>query len=212
MIALEDPPVLDGLSTGESGTETATVAERVDPCNCGLTHDSIDGRCPNDLPVGHSPKRKYCDDCPKGMHKRSKADTPPVNVTVKFPGGAAKDFTPTQRKVAEAATAWLGMLAVLLEVQGDATCATATKRATPEVANQLAILSKFHPIIAKVLAPIEATGEALAWISLALAISPVVLTVLTHHKVISEEAAARIGIVTAMGAVVGNAPAPAEAA
>ena len=48
------------------------------------------------------------------------------------------------------------------------------------------------------------------WLSLAMAISPLIITVLTHHKVISDEAAGRIGIFTAMGAVVGNAKAPEE--
>lgn len=111
----------------------------------------------------------------------------------------------------EASSAWLNLVAGVLEASGDAICAEATKQQAPQIAMQLALLAKFHPIIVKVLAPVEASGEALVWISLLVAVSPVMLTVLTHHKIISDEIAQRIGIVTAMGSVIGAKP-EAEAA
>ena len=76
----------------------------------------------------------------------------------------------------------------------------------PQEAQQLAVLSKFHPIIAKILAPVEATGEALAWVSLSMELTPFILAVLVHHNVIKEEDARKVGIFTAMGSVIGGDP------
>lgn len=165
--------------------------------------------------MGHGNRRVRCDGCQKTggwIHKKTKSakDRPPVNVNVKLGGAKTPKLEPDQQRVLEAATAWLGLVSGILEASGDTVCAEAAKQATPQIALQLALLAKFHPIIVKILAPVEASGEALIWISLMVAASPLIITVLTHHKVISPEVAQRIGIVTAMGAVVGNAPPPAE--
>ena len=197
--------LLDRSIDGPSLDEEPAVQTRTDPCHCQLTHDSIDGLCPNDLPVGHSPKRKYCDDCPKGAHRRARSDAPPVGVTINLGKGATSKLNSTEQAVVESASAWLGMATLLLETTGDVTCAAAIKEATPQIALQLAKLSKFHPVIVKILAPVEATGEVLVWVSLVIAISPVILTVLAHHNLISKEMGERLGMVTAMGAVVAQA-------
>jgi hypothetical protein len=167
-------------------------------------------RCVLFLPAGHNPSRKYCDGHQRGGHLlrtgkrgRPRKDVPPVNVNVKLGGAKSPKLEPDQQRVQEAASAWLGLVAGVLEASGDKVCADATKEAAPQIALQLALLAKFHPMIVKVLAPIEASGEALIWVSLLVATSPLIITVLAHHKVISEEVASRIGIVTAMGAVVG---------
>lgn len=174
-------------------------------------------RCQNSLPVGHHPTRRYCEghvkDGPlrRRAERARKKDTPPVTINIGGPKlGRPPKLKGDQLRVNDAATAWLGMAASVLEISGDLVCAEATKNAAPQIALQLALLSEFHPILVKILAPVEATGEALVWVSLAMAISPLILTVLTHHKVISDEAAGRIGIFTALGAVVGNAKAPEE--
>ena len=45
------------------------------------------------------------------------------------------------------------------------------------------------------------------WISLVIAVSPVILAILAHHKLISPALAERFGVLSAMGAVVSTAPA-----
>ena len=173
-------------------------------------------RCQTPFPPDSHPSRKWCDDHKRGgikdprTKKSRKGDVPPITVNIKAPTGRPAKLKDDQQRVHQAAMAWLGMVSQVLKVTGDEVCAEATIKAAPEIALQLALLSEFHPIIVKILAPIEASGEALVWLSLAMAVSPLIITVLTHHKVISDEAAGRIGIFTAMGAVVGKAQAPAE--
>jgi hypothetical protein len=162
------------------------------------------------LPAGHHPTRKWCDGHKRGgyLHKTTKADKPPINVKINIPKATAPKVDAVHKRVEEAATAWLGLVAAMLEMSGDEVCAGAVKQCAPQIALNLATLSKFHPIIAKVLAPVEASGEVLAWVGLVVAISPVLITILTHHKLLSEEWGTRIGVVAAMGAVVGTAPVP----
>jgi hypothetical protein len=102
------------------------------------------------------------------------------------------------------------MLAGVFGMQGDAVCAQAVKDGAPQVAESLALLAKYHPIIVKILAPVEATGEALAWIGLGMALSPMVLAILVHHGLVSDEVAERVGLVVSLSAVVGNAPKDSE--
>ena len=189
----------------------------LDPCLCPDTHDTPDGICDQFLPEGHSPNRRRCEGCilkTGWIHRktRQKKDGPPVNVTVKLPGAPKqkKGFTADQARVEEASTAWLNMLAGVFGMQGDAVCAQAVKDGAPQVAESLALLAKYHPIIVKILAPVEATGEALAWIGLGMALSPMVLAILVHHGLVSDEVAERVGLVVSLSAVVGNAPKDSE--
>jgi hypothetical protein len=182
--------------------------------------DSDGERCLNLLPEGHHPTRRYCEGHVKDGPLRRKADRarkrdiPPVTIKL----GTGRVGRPTkleedQQRVLDAATAWLGLIAGVLEATGDDVCVEAIKKATPQISLQLALLAKFHPIIVKILAPVEASGEALIWIALLIAASPVVITILTHHNLIDEKTAQRMGMVAAMGSVVGsNAATAAEEA
>jgi hypothetical protein len=180
-------------------------------------YDEHGQRCTLLLPLGHHKTRKFCDGHIKGGYlikeaKRRKSDRPPVNVKVNLGAAKGAKLQGDQQRVLEAATAWLGLVSGVLEASGDKVCAEATTQAAPQIAMQLALLAKYHPLIVKVLAPVEASGEALVWVSLLVAVSPLIITVLSHHNLISEEVAGRIGIVTAMGAVVGKAAPEEEAA
>lgn len=195
--------------SSDGGTGDQLDITTGDPCRCPDTHETAGGECDRFLPEPHGKNRIRCDGCQRDggwIHKgpKAKKDRPPVNINVdlgKAPKG--QKLEPDQQRVYEAATAWLTMLEQGMRAFGDEVCPDAIKIAIPQVALQLAILSKFHPMIIKILAPVEATGEGLAWISLSMAIAPVVLVVLVHHHVISEEQAKTFGVLTMMGAIVG---------
>ena len=74
------------------------------------------GQCTNYLPAGHHNKQLYCDGHKRGGALRKAetgrsdgkiGDTAPINVNVKVGGGSRTGFDASQKKVAEAATAWL---------------------------------------------------------------------------------------------------------
>lgn len=196
----------EGFEPGE-GVEDTVLLEG-DQCQWV---DPDGERCVLLLPEGHHPTRRYCEGHIKDGYLRKasakkRKDVPPVNVNIKIPTAKQTKLDPTEQKVKEAATAWLGLAAALLEASGDPVCSEAIRQASGEIALQLAALSKFHPIIVKVLAPVEASGEALVWISLAVAVAPVVLAILAHHNLISKEMGERLGLLAMMGAVVGSTP------
>lgn len=211
----DQAPQLDITTESDSGDSgglgDSVSLSKLDPCRCPDTHETPDGKCDKFLPEAHGKNRIRCDGCQRDggwIHKgtKSKKDAPPVGVTVNLGGAKGPKLDETQTKVRDAALAWLGMVEVVFRSTGDNTCADALKGTAPQVAQQLAVLSKFHPIIAKILAPVEATGEALAWVSLSMALTPFILAVLVHHNVIKEEDARKVGIFTAMGSVIGGDP------
>ena len=202
---LDKDPAVDGEDTAPSPFDEETpVAETTGRCQCTYKHESTGGRCLNRFPPGSSPKRMYCSDCPKGAHRRAaKSDTPPSGITVNVSAGKGPKLSSAEKKVEEAALAWL-MLAATLLAMNDPTCAEAVKSSAPQVATQIAVLSKYHPVIARVLNPVEASGEVLAWITLVVAVSPIILTVLAHHKLLDEKWTERLGVgVAVVGAMAG---------
>ena len=215
MVDTLDPLTLESSLDDESSYSQPDAIRTGDPCKCSLSHETTDGTCAFDLPEGHSPKRKYCDGCLRGggLHKRTETDQAPkgVNVNIKIPT-TPKSKDPTEQRVKEATTAWLGLVAAVLESTGDTVCGQAVKDGAPQIAIQMAALSKFHPIIVKILCPVEASGEMLAWVSLTVAMAPILITVLTHHGIMKPEVAERVGVFVAMGSVVSQVPttAPAE--
>jgi hypothetical protein len=203
---------LDITLGDDEGSGGAGLDITLDPCKCPDTHETASGQCDQFLPEVHGQNRIRCDGCQRDggwIHKGTKAkkDRPPVDIKIDLgKSPKATKLEPDQQRVLEAATAWLTMIGQGMAAFGDETCPKALAEATPQIAQQLAILSKFHPMIVKVLCPIEATGEGLAWISLTMALAPVVLVVLVHHKVISEEQAKTFGVLTMVGAIVNAQP------
>lgn len=213
MTLLEEEAVLNEDFTGDSDEEREVASGPPmsgDQCNYFDEHGE---RCQLFLPEGHHKTRKFCDGHQKGGYllKGKKVsgpkDKPPVNINVKLPGttGPKTKLEGQKAQVASAATAWLGLIAAGVEMSGDETCSGAIKAATPAVALSLAELSGYHPIIVKVLCPVEASGEIAVWIGLALALSPVIIAVLAHHELIPPSWAEKIAVAASMGAVVASA-------
>jgi hypothetical protein len=67
---------------------------------------------------------------------------------------------------------------------GDADCAKLVNDSIPAIAHQLGELAIYHPGLKKVFAPMESSGEAMAWIGLTMALAPVLVGILAHHKLI----------------------------
>ena len=182
--------------------------------NIPLTDD--DGRricqwegCDTPLPEGSHVTRRYCDDHVRGGAKRrAKPQQAPPSVKINIPPPKAAKKSKDQEKVKAAAEALINLAAIGLEISGDATCGAVIKAQAPAIAEQLCVLSEYHPIIAKLLSPGEMTGETAAWIGLVLAAFPILVTVLVHHELISEQWAQRLASVVSIGALVGQASQP----
>jgi hypothetical protein len=178
MSVLELDPVLDEVAP------TSALSE--DPCQ-------KEG-CTSFLPLGHHVTRKYCDEHqPAASKKRDKVpgDKPPttVNFNIKTPTPKAKKGDDVAAKVEAGAAAMLGFLPMALAMAGDAECSTALQSSIPAIARQLGELSRFHPGMVKIFAPAESTGEVMAWVGLVIAVAPVIITILVHHKLVSPKLA-----------------------
>ncbi len=178
--------------------------------------------CAATIPVkgepGYHRMRKYCDEHqPKqspGAAKRramtnenEPAPTRVVNNNFTIKPQATKKATGPELAVEEAAAAMMGLVPMLLAAFGDEVCPEAMKSAIPEIAHQLAVLAKFHPAIKKIFTTGESTGEFMAWLGLVIVVSPVIVTVLAHHNLVSGKLAERIAFVASMGGIVAQAAA-----
>ena len=127
--------------------------------------------CGIPLPLGHHPMRKYCDEHqpaaskPKAK-KTESSDTPPRSVNINFK-------TPTAKKtkadtdgaaVKDGAEKMLGLLPLIFAMAGDIDCSETINNAVPQIAAQLGALAEYHPGLKKIFAPMESTGEAMAWV------------------------------------------------
>ena len=178
-----------------------------------------------DLPLpakgedGYHRLRKYCDQhqpsSSPGAAKRrmtNPAEPAPRSVTNNFvikpaPVKTTKPAADTA-KVEEGATELLNLIPMVLAMFGDDVCPPEIAKAVPLIAHQLAVLSKFHPALKKVFAGTESTGEMMAWLSLVVVISPVIVTVLAHHNLISGKIAERVAFAASMGGLLANAVEP----
>jgi hypothetical protein len=172
----------------------------------------VDGElCAIPLPEGHHPNRKFCDEHQPAASKPKKVkaepgDVPPRSVNINF-----KTPTPKKTKadtdaalVREGAEKMLGLLPIVLAVTGDAVCAENIQIAIPQIAAQLGALAEFHPGLKKVFAPMETTGEAMAWIGLAIAVAPVIIGVLVHHNLLSPKMAQTLAVFSTVAAGAGQ--------
>jgi hypothetical protein len=81
---------------------------------------------------------------------------------------------------------------------GDVQCAQTITAQIPAIATQLGELATFHPGLKKLFAPADSTGEAMAWMGLAIAVAPVVIGILVHHNLVSEKMAATLAAFASM--------------
>ena len=171
--------------------------------------------CGVPLPDGRHPNRKYCDEHqPKQSKPKKKTptgdDVPPrtVNVNIKTPTTPKRKGDADAEAVRAGATVMLGFLPMAFAMAGDSDCAQVINDSIPAIAHQLGELSIYHPGLKKIFAPMESSGEAMAWIGLTMALAPVLVAVLAHHKLIPPALATTIagmfGGVAQAGAGNGN--------
>jgi len=172
--------------------------------------------CDLPLPEGHHPMRKYCDEH-QPKQSKPKGDKAPKSVTVNFktskPAAAKKG---PAEDVRAGATSALTFVALGFQLVGDLECAVAVSAQTPQIAAQLGELAQYHPGLARIFSPVNAQGEAAAWIGLAIAVAPVVIAILAHHNLLPAAVAEKIGglagAFTVMSAPTADEPAPDAAA
>ena len=171
--------LLDDLEPGVAGAPPVDYCQRP---GCDLP-----------LPDGHHPMRKYCDEHQPKQSKKT-GDKAPKSVTVNF-----KTSTPKTSKsgpaeeVRAGATSALTFVALGFQFAGDMECGAAVMAQTPQIAAQLAELAQYHPALAKVFSPVNAQGEAAAWLGLAIAVAPVVIAILAHHNLLPVSVAEKLG-------------------
>lgn len=167
--------------------------------------------CGIPLPEGHHPMRKYCDEHqpaaskPKAK-KTEPTDTPPrsVNINIKGPAAKKPKADSDAAAVREGAEKMLGLLPLVFAMAGDVECSTTIGAAVPQIAAQLGALTEYHPGLKKIFAPMESTGEAMAWLGLAIAVAPVVIGILVHHNLLSPKMAQTLAVFSTMAAGAGS--------
>jgi hypothetical protein len=149
--------------------------------------------CPNFLPPGSDIQRRFCDahrGGKKAVIGESGEPLPPTMQPPKPKVVTKKDSD--SDKVEAGALSMLIFVPMLWMLIGDEVCPVALNAALPAIAKQLGELSRYHPGLKKVFAPGEGTGEAFVWVAMAIAVSPVILAVLTHHRIIKGDMAERL--------------------
>lgn len=177
---------------GVAGASSVTTCQRE---GCGVA-------LPLEGDPGFHPMRKYCDEHQPGKRKAKAPKVEPggeglppsVNLTLDLGGkgkGKATKGDADAAKVAAGAERMLGLIPLVLAMTGDQVCPPAIAEAIPAIAAQLGELARYHKGLVKVFAGGEGTGEAVAWLGLMAATTPVVITVLAHHGLISKSVADR---------------------
>lgn len=139
--------------------------------------------------------------------KRERTGPPKVELNLNAPkvtGRGTKDAEKVQR-TAQGATSFANMVAmglVLLNQQEDAADIAGRAAAFGKAAGDL---SQYQPILHKIFAPTgEMTGEAAAWIGLALVVAGMVVPIGIRHGWVPEKFGATFGVVTSAGAAVAS--------
>lgn len=174
---------------------------------CQYVDPESGAACTEPLPDNAHVTRRFCVGHQRGGHllKKAKADKAPrghVNVTVKPPSPRRTPKGDDVARVVGAVNAYLGLAAKILKARGDEQCATTIGDSAQGIAESVGEIARYHPGIAKMLAPVEATGEAAAWIGLLVAVSPVIVAILAHHELLPQSVADKVSVgVAVTGAV-----------
>jgi hypothetical protein len=213
--------LIDNLGNSMDPGVTAISEVKGQPGRNGVPSATECVKCGLPLPKEGEPfyqvQRKYHNECrpytaPKAKVKAKVTpgndDPAPKSVTNNFkvtiPKANPKLETEMQA-VEESATFMLGFIPMALAGFGDEVCPQALVAAIPAIAHQLALLSKYHPVIRKIFVSGEGTGEAMAWVGLAIAVSPAIIAILSHHNLLKGAAAQRLEAVAGlMGGLSGN--------
>jgi hypothetical protein len=194
-----------------TGSEFVTPRCQRDECTAPL---------PLEGEPGYHRMRKYCDEhqpsqssgAKKRRAKLTPNDAEPApksvinnNFTIKPTPSRSSKPSSEIAELETAATEMLNLIPMVLALTGDAVCTPEIANAIPNIAHQLAILSKYHPFIKKMFLSGEGSGEFMAWLGLLIVTSPVLVTVLAHHNVISGKIAERLATAVAVGGVVAQA-------
>lgn len=168
---------------------------------CPWPHPETGELCGLPIPAGAHHSRVYCDLHKEGgPGRKTKRDKAPksVNLNVKVPTAPGPKAKPTsdEERVTAAMLGYLGLAEGLFRMANDEVCADALKKAAPQLAASVGQLAKYHPGMVKVLAPLKATGEATAWLSLVVAVAPLVIAILAHHELIDKTLATRLGVMS----------------
>lgn len=175
---------------GVGDNAPATFCQRV------IYIDGEEELCGVPLPLkgeeGYSRTRKYCGDHqPNKGNKSTKSPRP-----AKLPKSVELPSTPLDPKLKEmekAAAFYLDFLPLVFGLLDDEVCAAALTKQVPAIARQIALLTKYHPALAKLLTPGESVGEAMAWGGLAIAASPAIIAILVHHNLVPEKMGELLG-------------------
>ena len=169
---------------------------------CGKKNSKGKIVCDSFLPNGAPKSQVYC--VKHQPKKRARTlgepkEPPPPKIEVNLGKGAPKG-SPDELAVEAGALQLLNLIPLVMAMTGDDVCPPAIASAIPAIAHQLGLLSKYHPGLKKIFAPQESTGEALAWLGLVLATTPVILVVCAHHKLLPESLLERLNGVIALAA------------
>lgn len=207
---LDEAPETPDLSTTEPEKLSTTGAKT-------CAKDGCASLLPAKGEPGYHPMRRYCDDHQPSSSPGAAARRRMTNPDEPAPKSVTNNFivkpAPTRTtkaagdlaRVEEGATQLLNLIPMVLAMFGDEVCPPEIAKATPLIAHQLAELSKFHPGLKRVFAPAESTGEMMAWLSLLVVVSPVIVTVLAHHNLVSGKIAERVAFAAAMGGMLKDA-------
>jgi hypothetical protein len=156
---------------------------------------------------------KYCPEhapVPKPKKPKDKAPKSTVNVNLGGPPPRPSSKDKRAAEVEAGARVMLSLLVTGIGIAGDDVCAGAWNAAIPRLATQLGELSRYHPGLEKVFAPVGEGGELGLWLGFGTVLAPPLVATLAHHHVLPDALAARIAG-TAQAAVEAAEQAAAEA-
>jgi hypothetical protein len=180
----------------EPGEFAATLSGR--QCKKILDDGTV---CPNFLPEGSPPARKFCDEHYVGkgrsaerQRKGNNGERAPklvLDVGGKRATGGAKDQR--ARDTAKGAEAFLKVVATGLAVADDNVCAAAVAGGAEQWGTAVGELSKYQPWLSAVFAPVGGDNQMGAWLGFLIATGAIALPVLAHHNLLPESVGARFG-------------------
>ena len=172
--------------------------------------------CTEFVPLGSRQVRLYCDTHFVGStaSKRKSKDRRPrsnPNISINLPGPSKPNSKDKRAdEVTAGAQALLTLIVSGIALAGDDVCAAAWNGAIPQIAAQLGELSKYHPGLTKIFAPIGEESEFGVWLGLSFAMAPAVIATLSHHHLMPQALAQKItGVAVAATEVAGSGAAAA---
>lgn len=170
--------------------------------------------CENHLPGSGQDNyhyaRKYCDvhfvgsKKGKGKRDRKPGGIPSVNVNLNQGTQGRNAADKRRAKVAAGATQMAQTMGTLILLGGDQVCGQAVIEGAAQWGAAIGDLSVYQPVLEKIFAPGgEITGQGFAWVAALAATAGIVIPVLAHHGMISDDLALKF--VAGTGAVTGVA-------